>query len=296
MTSSEAKTADEQAIVSPSSNDLRDHYCSLLQRALTRYEMETEVSYTPIRAVHAHPAFRMIVETGQKLLRRRSLEVVRVQPPDPTIRSEGKDWPRSAETMVGMKRLDNLRECLVQVFADGVPGDILEAGVWRGGASIFMRGVLLAYGETHRQSWVADSFVGLPEPGRYPADKGSVFHALDELAVSLEMVKANFAKYDLLDESVHFLKGWFEETLPVAPVDQLALLRLDGDMYSSTIQTLDALYDKVAIGGFIVVDDYGSIPSCKQATDDFRQRRGIEDPIVTVDSSGVYWRKKGEAS
>jgi O-methyltransferase len=281
-----------------SDHSLRDHYCSLLQRALTRYEMETETSYTPIHAIGAHPALRPLIETGQKILRKRSLDFVRVWPPDAKIRGDGTYWPQSAETMVGMKRLNNLRECLVQIFADRVPGDILEAGVWRGGASIFMRGVLLAYGETHRRSWVADSFAGLPEPesGRYPSDEDSVLHAFDELTVSLEMVKANFAKYDLLDGSVHFLKGWFEETLPAAPIDQLALLRLDGDMYSSTMQTLDALYDKVAAGGFVVVDDYGGLPPCKQATDDFRQRRGIEDPIVTVDWTGVYWRKSGAIS
>jgi O-methyltransferase len=199
----------------------------------------------------------------------------------------------SAETMVGMKRLANLRECLEQVFADDVPGDVLEAGVWRGGSSIFMRGVIVVYGEGHRQSWVADSFAGLPktEPGRYPSDKGLDLNKYGQLSVSLEQVKANFAKYDLLDESVHFLQGWFEDTLPTAPIGQLALLRLDGDLYSSTIQTLDALYDKVSVGGFVVVDDYGSIPACKQATDDFRARRGIDDVIHVIDWAGVYWRK-----
>jgi O-methyltransferase len=87
------------------------------------------------------------------------------------------------------------------------------------------------------------------------------------------------------------LQGWFEDTLATAPIEQLALLRLDGDLYSSTIQTLDALFDKVSVGGFVVVDDYGSIPACKQATDDFRSRRSIEDPIEVIDWAGVYWRK-----
>src|SRR5450759_750268 len=142
MTTNEPETSDEQAMAALSDRSLRDHYCSLLQRALTRYEMESETSYIPIHAIGAHRALRPLIETGQKILRKRSLDFVRVWPPDAKMRYEGKDLPQSAETMVGMKRLNNLRECLVQIFADRVPGDILEAGVWRGGASIFMRGVL----------------------------------------------------------------------------------------------------------------------------------------------------------
>lgn len=83
--------------------------------------------------------------------------------------------------------------------------------------------------------------------------------------------------------------------MPTAPVDQLALLQLDDDMYSLTIQPLEALYDRGATGRFIVTDAYGAIAACKQATNDFRQRRGITEPIVAVDSSSVYWRKNRAA-
>ena len=292
MTTDEPTHHDDDSSVVGNTQMLRERYCSLLQRSLTRYEMEAETSYTPIEGV-GHTVLGPIIQGVQRILRTRSHAIVKFGPPDNEVRSEGRDWPMSAETMVGMKRLDNLRECLEQVFADDVSGDVLEAGVWRGGSSIFMRGVIVAYGEGHRRSWVADSFAGLPktEPGRYPSDKGLDLYKYDQLSVSLETVKANFAKYDLLDESVHFLQGWFEDTLPTAPIDQLALLRLDGDLYSSTIQTLDALYDKVSVGGFVVVDDYGSIPACKQATDDFRARRRIEDTIQVIDWAGVYWRK-----
>ena len=89
-------------------------------------------------------------------------------------RTDGRDWPTSAETMIGLKRLDNLEECITSVIRDGVPGDLIETGVWRGGAAIFMRGVLAAYGDLHRVVWVADSFEGLPkpDPAMYPADAG----------------------------------------------------------------------------------------------------------------------------
>jgi O-methyltransferase len=292
MTTDDPSQRSSETSVDANAEMLRDRYLTLLQRSLTRFQMDAETSYTPIEGV-GHVVLGPVIQGVQRLLRTWSHAIVKYGPPDNDVREDGRDWPMSAETMVGMKRLSNLRECLEQIFTDHVPGDVLEAGVWRGGSSIFMRGVIVAYGETDRRSWVADSFAGLPktEPGRYPSDKGLDLFKYDQLSVSLENVKANFAKYNLLDDSVHFLKGWFEDTLPTAPIDQLALLRLDGDLYSSTIQTLDALYDKVSDGGYLVVDDYGSIPACKQATNDFRARRGIEDEIHVIDWAGVYWRK-----
>lgn len=273
---------------------LRDRYVTLLRRALTRHEMETATWYTPIHSEHAPRRIRPILDFGQRTLRRASLELVRRRAPNPEARLGGTDWPQSAETMVGLKRLDNLHDCLRQIFADDVPGDILEAGVWRGGASIFMRGISVAYGQTDRHLWVADSFAGLPAPSdRYKWDEASVLHSFDELAVSLQEVQANFIKYDLLDDHVHFLKGWFEDTLPTAPINQLALLRLDGDMYSSTVHTLNALYDKVSPKGFIVVDDYLRLPQCRAATDEFRTKLGIVDTIVPIDDDGIFWRKTG---
>jgi O-methyltransferase len=106
-------------------------------------------------------------------------------------------------------------------------------------------------------------------------------------------VRDNFAAYGLLKDNVTFLEGWFCDTLHDAPTDQLALLRMDGDLYSSTMDILVALYDKVAEGGVIIVDDYKLIPSCKQAVDDFFAARGETAPKVTdIDWTGVYWIKQ----
>ena len=209
------------------------------------------------------------------------------------VRMIGKDWPQDAETMIGMLRLDCIQECVETVIRDQVHGDLLEAGVWRGGATIFMKGILAAYGVHDRQVWVADSFRGLPVPDEihFPQDVPEDLSSFAELAVSQEQVKANFARYDLLDDGVQFLEGWFKDTLPTAPVDALAVLRLDGDYYESTIQILESLYHKVSPGGFVIVDDYGCIEACRQAVTDFRAANGIEDPIVTVDWTGVYWRR-----
>ena len=215
-------------------------------------------------------------------------------PYEEALRADGKDWPRDAHTMIGRKRLDNLEFCCRTAIADNVPGDFLEAGVWRGGASIFMRGVLRAHDVTDRRVWVADSFEGLPPPtpGDYPADDGDVLHTFDQLRVTLEQVQENFRRYGLLDDQVRFLKGWFRDTLPKAPVERVAVLRLDGDMYESTWQTLDALYHRVSPGGFAIVDDYNCLPACKAAVMDFRSANGIDDEIIDIDWTGVFWRKR----
>ena len=197
--------------------------------------------------------------------------------------------------MVGSKRSENLQDCVTSVIRNGVPGDLIETGVWRGGSSIFMRAVLKAYGECSRKVWLADSFRGLPQPdpARYPVDRGDTLWTYKELAISLEEVKANFSRYGLLDEQVAFLPGWFRDTLPAAPINQLAILRLDGDLYESTMDALSASYHKVSPGGFVIVDDFG-LPTCRAAIEDFRQARGITDLIHQIDWTGVFWQRSTE--
>ena len=142
---------------------------------------------------------------------------------DKQARIEGREWPAMAHTMIGWKRLENIQRCVEDILAKKIPGDLIETGVWRGGAIIFMRAVLKAYDVTDRCVWGADSFAGLPKPDveRFPADEGDQTHTHPELAVSLDQVRANFEKYGLLDDQVRFLPGWFRDTLPTAPIDRL---------------------------------------------------------------------------
>jgi O-methyltransferase len=173
-------------------------------------------------------------------------------------RAEGRDWPARAHTMIGLKRLANIRTCVEAVLDAGIPGDLVETGVWRSGATIFMRAILKARGVTDRTVWLADSFAGLPPPDtdHYPHDQGITLHRFPQSAVSLERVQENFRRYGLLDGQVRFLKGWFRDTLPTAQMERLAVLRLDVDLYESTIQALDSLYDKLSVGGFVIVSDF----------------------------------------
>lgn len=212
---------------------------------------------------------------------------------DPRLREYGWDWPSKAHTMIGVKRLANVRFLSERIIKSRVTGDFMETGVWRGGACIMMRAVMAAYGVNDRRVWLADSFEGLPVPSPelYPLDADEKFHEYRELSVSVEEVANNFMKYDLLDDQVVFLKGWFKDTLPSAAIEQLALLRLDGDLYESTIITLQALYSKVSPGGYVIVDDYHVVKGCKQAVNDFFSANNISPEITEIDGVGVYWRK-----
>ncbi len=205
-------------------------------------------------------------------------------------REVGTDWPLRAHTMIGLKRLDNLQYCMETVIQDAILGDVIETGVWRGGSVIFMRAVLKAYNEK-RTVWVADSFAGLPtSDAQYPIDSEFDDMAMEPLAITRATVEDNFRTYGLLDDQVQFLEGWFKDTLPSAPIDSLSVLRLDGDMYESTIQALEALYDKVSPGGFVIVDDY-NLEACRLAIKDYRDAHNITEDIIDIDGIGVYWRK-----
>lgn len=223
-----------------------------------------------------------------RLLGWRSLMLVQRRAFDPARREAGRDWPLFGYTMAGRKRLDNLQHCIEQILRRQVPGDLLEAGVWRGGSCIFMRCALDALGDRERRVFAADSFEGMPVPAG--ESDGWDYSNIDFLKVSLEQVKLNFGRFTTLDERTVFLKGWFADTLPTAPVERLALLRLDGDMYSSTMDTLTHLYDKLSPGGFVIVDDYLSWPACKRAVDEFLQARGLRPDILAIDWTAVYWQ------
>jgi len=194
-------------------------------------------------------------------------------------------------TMVGRRRLDSLHQCLNVVVQQSIPGDLVECGIWRGGVGIFMAGFLADRGIVDRQVWLADSFEGLPvaDPIADSTFDASLVNNRG-LAVDLATVQKNFEKLGLMGPQIHFLPGWFSDTLPTAPIQQIAILRADGDLHSSTRDILDNLYDRVSPGGYLIIDDY-ALPPCRRAVDAFRSERNIVTPLVRIDAHSVLWRK-----
>jgi nucleoid DNA-binding protein len=278
-----------------SSGALRRRYLTLMKRALTNL-------------IYPEHELRMdLLETdgslGDQVEHDRRMRDIRYTDPQSFAslvyhKTHGFNWQRKvtrySHTMVGLRRLDNLHYCAASVFANGVEGDFLEAGVCQGGGAIFLRALQVAYGAAERRTWVADSFCGLPEP-RTPLDVEYELDLREQrypwLAVTSDAVRDNFKTYDLLSENVRFLEGWFSDTLPAAPIDKLAILRIDGDLYESTHDALVALYDKLSPGGFVIIDDFGAFEPCRVAVREFREQRGVTAPLRPIDWTGVYWQK-----
>jgi O-methyltransferase len=273
--------------------DARNMYLDLLKKTLSFLLWAEPPRPVDTFNFQNRPFKRFILGVASKVLKPTRFFLVERKDFSREQRESGEIWPIYAETMIGLKRLDNLQMCIETVLSEHIKGDFIETGVWRGGACIFMRAVLAANYIEDRKVYVADSFEGLPkpDPDKYPVDFGDEHHKNSYLAVSLEEVQGNFRKYGLLDDKVVFLKGWFKDTLPTAPITQLAVLRLDGDMYESTIDGLVNMYPRLSTGGFCIVDDY-ALETCHRAIDDFRASNGIKAEIKWIDSASVYWRKE----
>ncbi len=215
-------------------------------------------------------------------------------------RAEGKDWPLDGLTMIGLDRLNDLQRCVESIVADDVAGDLIEAGAWRGGASILIRATLNTLGERNRTLWVADSFQGFPPPEvtglRADRELEADMNRIDFLAPSLQTVQGYFERFGVA-EGVTFVPGFFEDTMDALRDRRWSLVRLDADTYRATWLTLESLYPGLSAGGYLVVDDYFHpyLPeSCRKAVDDFRAANSIDEPIEQIDWNGARWRKQSE--
>lgn len=258
-----------------------DAYLELLKSALRKSDLYPEPDLVPAgtKGLSRHVS---------RILRRRGFMIAR----------EYRGTSMStAYTMLSRARLDNIQECVDTVLRDDVPGDLIETGVWRGGASIFMRGVLAARGDEQRRVYVADSFAGLPpveprerdDPRFFPWTEGGL------AAAPRRDVEANFARFGFLDDRSVFVEGWFSDTLPALRDRTWSVVRLDGDTYESTEDALDNLYPGLSPGGFLIVDDYGpaGFKACRESVNEYRRQHRISEPLVEIDDTGVYWRKSG---
>ncbi len=200
-------------------------------------------------------------------------------------RINGLHW--SGYTMIGLRRLDNLEYCIQQVVTNKIPGAIVEAGVWKGGACIFANACLQQLQET-RNIYVCDAFKGIfPKPTN-EMDEWTEKNDFSPLSVSLDKVQENFRKFSLLTPNVIFKEGWFSDTLP-SITEPVAILRIDGDTYQSTMDTL-ILEPQVPSGGYIIMDDW-AIASSQKAFLDYFKGAVTEKDVIPVDSLSVFWKK-----
>ncbi len=208
-------------------------------------------------------------------------------------------WPF---TMVDYKRLANADDLVADVDKRQLPGAIVECGVWKGGCSAVMAYRTLR-NNSNRSVWLFDSFEGLPEPTEVDGDKarqqaqnntsgelkpiGRCVGPLEEVHTVL------FSVLRIPRGMVNIVKGWFQDTLPKASkeMEPIAVLRLDGDWYESTIVCLNNLYDKVVPSGYVIIDDYGYWQGCKKAVDEFLKERNITVTLQTIDGAGRYFQK-----
>lgn len=204
-------------------------------------------------------------------------------------------WDGDRLTLLPWSNLQHLDFAIRDTISRNIEGDFIETGVWKGGACILAKSI---YNEIspNRKVYVADSFEGLPRPDpMYPQDANDMHYTDDMLKISLESVKDNFEKCGLLDDNVIFAKGWFKDTIRNLDIEKISILRLDGDMYESTIQVLEPLYEKLSIGGYCIVDDYQHHKGCKEAVDVFLSKYKIDADLIKVEGDTVgthYWIKK----
>jgi len=260
-----------------------------------------------------HPSTDEIEDTRILIEKTRSIfatEFARYKPTPPTFLDkdpaelhsilQAMRAQRQSLTMTVRSGVENVRFCVEDVLRRNIAGDLMETGVWKGGLTILMRGILMAHGVSDRKVWVADSFEGLPEPDPETQLADAVtYHLLesaDQLRIPLDEVRSNFSRYNLLDEQVRFLPGWFRETLPKVPINRLAVLRLDGDWYDSTMIPLRHLYPKLSAGGYVIIDDYGLPLGCRQAVDEYRRIHGVTEPIQWINQQTVFWQRRARAS
>lgn len=288
------------------SHGLRHRYLELLKRSLLNElypEMEAQLLHVVLSCSHRQPIdlrsfwdarrngdlLNAILEVrrGGDTLVLRGLDSDGRLVDQPDLRN----YSEFPHTMIGRARLDHLQYCAETLLQEGIEGDFLEAGVWRGGACALLAGILEAHEDRDKHVWLADSFRGLPPP-RLRQDVGWQMSAavLPVLAVAEKEVRSLLERYGLMSDRIRFLNGWFRDTLPSFR-SRLSLLRIDADLYESTRDALEHLYENVVDKGFVIVDDYGIIEPCRHAVDEFRQRHGIVDAMHRIDAHGVFWRR-----
>jgi len=182
------------------------------------------------------------------------------------------------------RAIDNLAVVRKHVH---VSGDIVECGTWKGGMSAAMADVMPG-----RRSVLFDSFEGLPEPTDQDSERAQTLYndsplVASETEAELVMQRSRSRAYEIR-------KGWFETTVPAFAAEQprIAVLRLDGDWYESTMTCLTHLFPLVERGGVVIIDDYYDWPGCTRAVHHYLSQEDRPEPIVSTRLGRTVWLQK----
>lgn len=195
-------------------------------------------------------------------------------------------------TMCSAARLRGLHQGVKYISRNRLDGDLVECGCARGGSAALMALTLAQLGQ-RRNLWLFDTFEGLPAPTVGDPDYEVARLLIGKCRGQLDEVRQLFGRLGLTD-GVQFVKGLFQDTLPLSRIGQIALLHIDGDWYESVRTCLKCLYDKVVPGGVIQFDDYGYWKGARKAVDEFLAQRGISLPLRRLDYSGRTLLKPGD--
>jgi hypothetical protein len=200
-------------------------------------------------------------------------------------------------TMTSVERLKSLIDAVNYVSTNGIEGDFVECGTWKGGSVMCMQKKLIELNQTNRKFWVFDTYEGMPEPDEL--DKNFKQTSAQQLMNEEEKEKSLTWAYSNYEETtgnilstgypkekINFVKGLVEDTIPQTPIDKIAILRLDTDWYSSTKFELEHLYPKLVKGGVLIIDDYGHWEGCRKAVDEYFTNNNIPIFMMRIDYTG----------
>jgi hypothetical protein len=243
---------------------------------------------------------RPLTQAVKNLLHRAGFDLVRVDPR--TYSDFEPEDLRTIEavtpfTRTGPERLHALIEAVKYVARDGIPGAIVECGVWRGGSMMAAARTLIALHAAERDLYLFDTFEGMPDPSQLdldwsglPASRRMASEARDNATsvwclAALEDVQKAMGSTGYDPSRVRFVKGLVEDTLPSSAPESIALLRLDTDWYESTRHELIHLFPRLVSGGVLILDDYGHWQGARKALDEYFEEHGVKMLLNRIDYS-----------
>src|SRR5215217_2762674 len=230
----------------PSVDPNRDAYIDLIKRSITNYHyLGGDASFDAFQSVTHYD----LEQSDWKI--------------DPLARPI---------TLLPKAQLDLVETCVLDVAEREVPGDFIEAGIWRGGVIILMQALIRAHGLKGRRVFAADSFAGIPKNVRALNDPVDLWK--DRWVAPEDEVRRNIERFGLLDRNVVFVPGFFVDTLKGLARERFALIRLESDSYDSVETSLDYLYPLISTGGIVIIDDW-HLPGCRMAVLNYREQFGI---------------------